>query len=112
MRAQAAVVGNTLFLPVSDVGQLYAIDISADKPCFKWVYKNDIPLRTGAAYGVLPARAQGLVFGDIAPQVHMIDATHGRARSGSTSVRLTSLSNGTGHAGDLQGSRVRAALGV
>ncbi len=96
MRAQAAVVGSMVFLPVSDFGQLYAIDVSAERPCFRWVYKNDIPLRTGAAYGVLPGSDRKvLVFGDIAPLVHMIDATTGR-EIWHQSVRLTSLSNGTG----------------
>ena len=96
MRAQAAVVGSTVFLPVSDFGQLYAIDVSSERPCFKWVYKNDIPLRTGAAYAVLPGSGRKvLVFGDIAPLVHMIDATTG-AEIWHQSVRLTSLSNGTG----------------
>jgi polyvinyl alcohol dehydrogenase (cytochrome) len=94
MRAQSAVVGSTVFLPVSDVGQLYAIDVSKEKPCFRWVYKNDIPLRTGAAYGVLPNGRKVLVFGDIAPVVHMIDARTG-AEIWKQSVRLTSLSNGT-----------------
>jgi polyvinyl alcohol dehydrogenase (cytochrome) len=94
MRAQAAVVGSTVFLPVSDVGQLYAMDVSKAKPCFKWVYRNPIPLRTGAAYGVLPGGRKVLVFGDIAPVVHMIDARTG-AEIWKTSVRLTSLSNGT-----------------
>jgi polyvinyl alcohol dehydrogenase (cytochrome) len=94
LRAQAAVVGNTLFLPVGDVSQLYAIDVSTEKPCFKWVYQNDIPLRTGAAYGVLPDGRKVLVFGDIAPIVHMIDATTGK-EIWHRSVRLTSLSNGT-----------------
>jgi polyvinyl alcohol dehydrogenase (cytochrome) len=78
MRAQAAVVGSTVFLPVADVGQLYAIDVSQPKPCFKWVYRNAIPLRTGAAFGALPGSGRKvLVFGDIAPQVHMIDAHTG-----------------------------------
>jgi polyvinyl alcohol dehydrogenase (cytochrome) len=96
MRAQAAVVGSTVFLPASDFGQLYAIDVSSDQPCFEWVYKNDIPLRTGVAYGVLPGSGRKvLVFGDIAPLVHMIDATTG-AEIWHQSVRLTSLSNGTG----------------
>jgi mono/diheme cytochrome c family protein len=53
MRAQPAVVGSTLFLPVADAAQMFAIDI-AGEPCFKWVYKSDVPLRTGAAYGALP----------------------------------------------------------
>jgi polyvinyl alcohol dehydrogenase (cytochrome) len=96
MRAQAAVVGSTVFLPASDFGQLYAIDVSSDQPCFKWVYRNDIPLRTGAAYGVLPGSGRKvLVFGDIAPLVHMIDANTG-VEIWHQSVRLTSLSNGTG----------------
>jgi polyvinyl alcohol dehydrogenase (cytochrome) len=96
MRAQAAIAGTTVFLPVSDYGQLYAIDISGARPCFRWVYKNDIPLRTGAAYGVLPGSGRRvLVFGDVAPIVHMIDATTGR-EIWHQSVRLTSLSNGTG----------------
>jgi polyvinyl alcohol dehydrogenase (cytochrome) len=96
MRAQAAVVGSTVFLPASDFGQLYAIEVSTDSPCFKWVYKNDIPLRTGVAYGVLPGSGRKvLVFGDIAPLVHMIDATTG-VEIWHRSVRLTSLSNGTG----------------
>jgi polyvinyl alcohol dehydrogenase (cytochrome) len=96
MRAQAAIVGSMVFLPVSDYGQLYAIDISTAMPCFRWVYKNDIPLRTGAAYGVLPGSGRKvLIFGDVAPLVHMIDATTGE-EIWHQSVRLTSLSNGTG----------------
>ena len=96
MRAQAAVVGSTVFLPVADFGHLYAIDVSGDRPCFEWIYKNDIPLRTGVAYGVLPGSGRKvLVFGDIAPLVHMIDATTGK-EIWHQSVRLTSLSNGTG----------------
>ena len=60
MRAQAAVVGDTLYLPVGDEARLFAVDISGAKPCFKWVYAHDIPLRTGVGYGVLrrwPRRA-------------------------------------------------------
>ena len=109
MRAQAAVDGSTVFLPVSDFGQLYAIDVSTDPPCFKWVYKNDIPLRTGAAYGVLPSSGRKvLVFGDIAPLVHMIDATTGE-EIWHQSVRLTSLSNGTGTP-VIEGDRVYVPL--
>ncbi|MEP7247442.1 MAG: PQQ-binding-like beta-propeller repeat protein [Gammaproteobacteria bacterium] len=99
MRAQPAVVGNTLFLPVSDAGQLFAIDISGG-PCFKWVFRNDIPLRTGAGFGTLPASGgkparKVLVFGDIAAQVHMLDAGTGQ-EIWRQPVRLTSLTNGTG----------------
>jgi len=95
MRAQAAVVGSTLFLPVGDVGMLYAIDISADKPCFKWVYRSDVPLRTGVAFGTLPtSKRKVIVFGDAAPIVHMVDAQTGK-EIWHQSVRLTELSNGT-----------------
>jgi polyvinyl alcohol dehydrogenase (cytochrome) len=96
MRAQAAIVGSIVFLPVSDYGQLYAIDVSREKPCFRWVFRNDIPLRTGAAFGVLPGSGRKvLIFGDVAPLVHMIDAMTGQ-EIWHQSVRLTSLSNGTG----------------
>lgn len=95
MRAQAAIAGSTLFLPVSDYGQLYAVDLASAKPCFRWVYKNDIPLRTGVAYGTLPGSGRKvLVFGDVAPLVHMIDATTGQ-EIWHQSVRLTPFSNGT-----------------
>lgn len=95
MRAQAAAVANTLFLPAGDVGQLYAIDVSTEKPCFRWVYQNDIPLRTGVAYGTLPRSGRKvIVFGDVGPIVHMVDATTGK-EIWHQSVRLTSLSNGT-----------------
>ena len=55
MRAQAAVAGNMLYLPVGDEARLFAIDVSGDVPCFTWVYESTVPLRTGAAYGVLPS---------------------------------------------------------
>jgi polyvinyl alcohol dehydrogenase (cytochrome) len=95
MRAQAAVVGSTLFLPVGDVGMLYAIDVSADKPCFKWVFRSDVPLRTGVAFGTLPmSKRKVIVFGDAAPIVHMVDAQTGK-ELWHQSVRLTEHSNGT-----------------
>ena len=64
MRAQASVVGDTLYLPVGDEARLFAVDISGAKPCFKWIYAHDIPLRTGVGYGVLERRPRGAgVFG-------------------------------------------------
>ena len=39
MRAQAAIVGTTLFLPVSDAAELLALDIAA-RPCLKWIYRS------------------------------------------------------------------------
>jgi polyvinyl alcohol dehydrogenase (cytochrome) len=95
MRAQAAVVGSTLFLPVADAAQLYAIDI-AQRPCLKWIYKSDVPLRTGVGYGVLPGtHRKVLVFADVGTRIHMVDAATG-APIWKHAVHLTSLSNTTG----------------
>jgi polyvinyl alcohol dehydrogenase (cytochrome) len=95
MRAQAAVVGSTLFLPVADAAQLYAIDI-AQRPCLKWIYKSDVPLRTGVGYGALPgSHRKVLVFADVGTRIHMIDAATG-APIWKHAVHLTSLSNTTG----------------
>jgi len=95
MRAQAAVVGTTLFLPVADASQLYAIDIAA-QPCLKWIYKSDVPLRTGVGYGVLPgSHRKVLVFADVGTRIHMVDAASG-ASIWKHAVHLTSLSNTTG----------------
>jgi len=78
MRAQAAVVGNMLYLPVGDEARLFAIDVSGDKPCFNWVYASDTPLRTGVAYGVLPTGREVLAFADVATWVHLVDARTGK----------------------------------
>jgi polyvinyl alcohol dehydrogenase (cytochrome) len=77
MRAQPAVVGSTLFLPVADANRLFAIDI-AGKPCIQWVYENDAPLRTSASFGELPgSHRKVLVFGDLGARIHMVDARTG-----------------------------------
>ena len=95
MRAQPAVVGSTLFLPVADAGELYAIDIGA-RPCLKWVYKIEVPLRSAAAYGELPqTHRKVLVFSDLATRIHMIDAATG-VLIWKRHVGLTALSNTTG----------------
>jgi polyvinyl alcohol dehydrogenase (cytochrome) len=86
MRSQAAVVGNTVFLPVAEASALYAFDVSAPgKPCVKWVYrtpKNTL-LRTSAAYGVIaaPGYRDGrkvLAFAGLDSTVHVVDATTGK----------------------------------
>jgi polyvinyl alcohol dehydrogenase (cytochrome) len=78
MRAQPAIVGTTMFLPVADAAKLFAIDISG-KPCFKWVYQSDVPLRTSAAYGELPgSKRKVVVFGDLGSNIHMVDASTGK----------------------------------
>ena len=76
MRSQPAVVGSTLFLPVADASRLFAIDISAS-PCVQWVYRNETPLRTSAAYGQLPGGRKVIVMSDVASKVHMVDAATG-----------------------------------
>ena len=78
MRAQAAVVGNMLYLPVGDEARLFAIDVSGDVPCFTWVYESTVPLRTGAAYGVLPSGQPVVAFADAAVNVHLLDARTGK----------------------------------
>lgn len=95
MRAQSAIVGTTLFLPVADAAQLYAIDIAA-QPCLKWIYKSDVPLRTGVGYGELPgSHRKVLVFADVGTRIHMVDAATGTVLW-KHAVHLTSLSNTTG----------------
>ena len=77
MRAQPAVVGSTLFLPVADANRLFAIDI-AGPPCIQWVYENDAPLRTSAGFGELPgSHRKVVVLGDLGARIHMIDAATG-----------------------------------
>jgi polyvinyl alcohol dehydrogenase (cytochrome) len=78
MRAQPAVVGNMLYLPVGDESRLFAMDVSGDKPCFRWVYASDVPLRTGPGYGVLRSGRRVLAFADVAAWVHLVDATTGK----------------------------------
>lgn len=77
MRAQPAVVGSTLFLPVADNQRVFAIDISS-QPCVQWVYQHETPLRTSAAFGELPGGRKVIVFSDVASKVHMVDASTGQ----------------------------------
>lgn len=81
MRAQPAVVGSMLFLPVAESARLFGIDIEGNgpgRPCVKWVYENDVPLRTSAAYGELPGSGRKVVvLADGSANIHMIDALTG-----------------------------------
>ncbi|HET7925005.1 MAG TPA: PQQ-binding-like beta-propeller repeat protein, partial [Rhodanobacteraceae bacterium] len=93
MRAQPAIVGNTLYLAVVDSGQLFAFDVGGDKPCVEWVYQHDVPLRT--ALGVHEYRGrQVLVLADAAAHVLMMDAATARVLW-TSSVKVTSVSNVT-----------------
>ena len=87
MRAQAAVVGNTVFLPIAEASAMYAFDVSVPaKPCLKWVYNTPkgAPLRTSAAYGVISAPGlktgrKVLAFSGMDSTVHVVDARTGKA---------------------------------
>jgi len=81
MRAQGAVVGNNLFVPVADVGAMYAFDLSIpDKPCLQWVYNTPggAPLRTSSAFGYV-GDVPLLVFSGQDTTVHAVDARTGKA---------------------------------
>jgi polyvinyl alcohol dehydrogenase (cytochrome) len=78
MRAQPAVVGDMLYMPVGDEARFFAVDVSGDSPCFKWVYASDTPLRTGAGFGRLSSGRAVLAFADVAAWVHLVDAATGK----------------------------------
>lgn len=96
MRAQPAVVGNMVYLPVAEASALYAFDVSDPaKPCVKWVYNTPggAPLRTSAAYGVIADGTPVLAFAGLDTTVHVLDARTGQPlwhrRVGTYSYSLT-----------------------
>ena len=81
MRAQPAVVGNSVFLPVAEAGALYAFDVSdAGKPCVKWVYNTPggAPLRSSPSYGIIADGRPVLAFSGLDSTVHVLDARTGK----------------------------------
>ena len=78
MRAQPAIVGNTLFYPAADASRLIALDIATDKPCIKWVYQTETPLRTSVAYGQLASGQKVVAVSDLDTTVHLVDAASGK----------------------------------
>ena len=86
MRAQGAVVGNTVFLPVAEAQAVYAFDVSTPaKPCVKWAYHapGASPLRTSAGYGVIAAPGyktgrKVVVVAGLDSTVHLLDARTGK----------------------------------
>ncbi|MBL8556706.1 MAG: PQQ-binding-like beta-propeller repeat protein [Phenylobacterium sp.] len=80
IRAQPAVVGNMVFLPVAESSAMYAFDVSdPGKPCIKWVYNAPgAPLRTSAAYGVIADGTPVLAFAGLDTTVHVLDARTGK----------------------------------
>lgn len=98
MRSQAAVVGNSLFLPVGESNnRLFAFDISDNqKPCLQWIYTADQTLRTSAGYGVRPDGKKVVMVGDMAGVIHQVDAMTGKELwTGHIGLFPTSISTGT-----------------
>jgi len=99
IRAQPAVVGDTIFLPVAEASALYAFDVSdAARPCVKWVYNTPggAPLRTSAAYGVIADGTPVLAFSGLDTTVHVLDARTGKALwTRTVGVYSYSLTTGT-----------------
>ncbi|HTQ99994.1 MAG TPA: PQQ-binding-like beta-propeller repeat protein [Candidatus Acidoferrum sp.] len=94
MRSQPVVVGNTMYLPIVDSGQLFALDIGGSEPCVKWVYQHAVPLRTSLGYHTLADGRHVLLFADAAVHVLMMDAATSEILW-SSSVKVTSVSNVT-----------------
>lgn len=94
MRSQPAIVGNTMYYPIVDSGQLFAMDIGGDSPCVKWVYQHDIPLRTTIGYHTLADGTPALVFADNAAHVLLMNAITAEV-IWDVSVKVTSVSNVT-----------------
>lgn len=81
IRAQGAVVGKTLFLPVAEAAAMYAFDLSDPaKPCVKWVYNtpNGAPLRSSPGYGVIADGRAVLAFSGLDATVHVVEAKTGK----------------------------------
>jgi len=94
MRSQPAVVGNTMYYPIVDSGQLFALDIGGTTPCVKWVYEHDIPLRTTIGYHTLDDGRPVLVFADVSAHTLLMDAVTAEI-IWDASVQATSVSNVT-----------------
>jgi polyvinyl alcohol dehydrogenase (cytochrome) len=82
IRAQGAVVGNTVFLPVAEASAMYAIDVADPAhPCLKWVYRaaGGAPLRSSPGYGIIADGRPVLAFSGLDSTVHVVDARTGKA---------------------------------
>jgi polyvinyl alcohol dehydrogenase (cytochrome) len=99
IRAQPAVVGNMVYLPMAESAAMYAFDVSDPaRPCVRWVYRtpNGAPLRTSAAYGVTADGTPLLVFSGLDTTVHAVDARTGKALwTRTVGVYSYSLTTGT-----------------
>lgn len=94
MRSQPAIVGTTMYYPIVDSGQLFALDIGGATPCVKWVYEHDVPLRTTVGYHTLEDGRPVLVFSDTSAHTLLMDAVTAEILW-DVSVQVTSVSNVT-----------------
>ena len=77
LRSQGVIVGQTLFYAAGQTGYVLALDTRAG--CARWAYRAGPGVRTSLSYGPLsPKGPLGLVFGDVAGQVHAVDAASGK----------------------------------
>lgn len=95
MRSQPAVLGSTLFYPVADLAQLFAINIEGPEPCIQWVYQSEVSLRSSAAYGQLSDGRHVVAVSDLGSYTHLVDAKTGEG-IWRTHVGLSELSMTTG----------------
>ena len=78
MRAQPAIVGKMLFMPVPDSGAPVR-DRHRRTAVRALGVREPVPLRTSAGFGELPgSKRKVLVFGDLGANVHMVDALTGK----------------------------------
>ncbi len=80
MRSQAAIVGNSIFLPVGESkNRVFAFDISDKvKPCIQWVFTGERTIRTSAGYGVRKDGTPIILVGDMGAMTIAIDARNGK----------------------------------
>jgi polyvinyl alcohol dehydrogenase (cytochrome) len=78
MRSQAAIVGDTMFLPMADNNRVFALDISGGKPCVQWSYDAGSAVRTSTGYGEMSNGQKIVMVGDMGGFVHALDAKSGK----------------------------------
>jgi polyvinyl alcohol dehydrogenase (cytochrome) len=75
MRSQPALIGDTLFIGLSDINKVYALD--ADTGCVKWEYTSLLGPRTAMGYADINGKPT-LWFGDIGSNVYALDPLTGK----------------------------------
>jgi polyvinyl alcohol dehydrogenase (cytochrome) len=80
MRSQAAVVGDSIFLPVGESkNRVFAFNIADKaKPCIQWVFTGDRAIRTSAGYGVRKDGKAMVLVGDMGAMTIALDAATGK----------------------------------